>query len=59
MCLALIDAGIPMNALVASVTCGLLKDGTIVLDPDEKEEQVCTERRGLSSTTISENRICY
>jgi len=36
-CLSLLDAGAPMKFLFASVTCAMLKDGTVVLDPSLKE----------------------
>jgi len=37
--IALLDAGISMKSMVASVTCALTEDGTLLIDPDEKEEK--------------------
>ncbi|XP_072030917.1 exosome complex component RRP46-like isoform X2 [Amphiura filiformis] len=39
-CLALLDAGVPMKCLMASVTCVLDKDGDLFLDPTEKQAKV-------------------
>jgi exosome complex component RRP46 len=39
-CLALLDAGISLKSLIGSVTCAISADGTLLLDPDAKEEQV-------------------
>lgn len=36
-CLALLDAGIPMKYLMASVMCIIDKDGELILDPTEKQ----------------------
>ncbi len=36
-CLALVDAGVAMRFLFASVTCAITDDGEIVVDPDGKE----------------------
>lgn len=38
--LALLDAGVPMIAIVTSATCGLLPDGNLFLDPSLAEEEV-------------------
>lgn len=38
--LALMDAGVPMLAVVTSATCGMLADGGLILDPSRAEEEV-------------------
>ncbi|XP_002993020.2 exosome complex exonuclease RRP46 homolog [Selaginella moellendorffii] len=38
-CAALVDAGIPLNGLLAAVTCGVTSGGEILLDPTRMEEQ--------------------
>eukprot|EP01087_Luapelamoeba_hula_P023471 TRINITY_DN8631_c0_g1_i1.p1 TRINITY_DN8631_c0_g1~~TRINITY_DN8631_c0_g1_i1.p1 ORF type:complete len:136 (-),score=22.04 TRINITY_DN8631_c0_g1_i1:55-462(-) len=38
-CLALIDAGIPLHATVAAITCAYTKDYSFVLDPDAEEQR--------------------
>ncbi|XP_036202490.1 exosome complex component RRP46 isoform X2 [Myotis myotis] len=38
-CMALVDAGVPMQALFCGVTCALDSDGTLVLDPTAKQEK--------------------
>lgn len=38
--MALVDAGVPMQALFCGVTCALDSDGTLVLDPTAKQEKV-------------------
>ena len=40
--MALLDAGVPMKYLIASVTCILDKDGQLLLDPTEKQARVRT-----------------
>lgn len=39
-CMALLDAGLPLTALFCGVTCALQPDGTILLDPTARQEQV-------------------
>uniref|UniRef100_A0A803VU34 Exosome component 5 n=1 Tax=Ficedula albicollis TaxID=59894 RepID=A0A803VU34_FICAL len=39
-CMALLDAGLPLAALFCGVTCALQPDGTILLDPTARQEQV-------------------
>jgi len=39
VCLALLDAGIALNHMIASVACAITSDGQILLDPDEKDEK--------------------
>lgn len=39
-CMALVDAGVPMQALFCGVTCALDSDGTLMLDPTAKQEKV-------------------
>ena len=41
-CLALLDAGAPMKFLFASVTCAVLSDGTVVLDPSARQLKTTT-----------------
>ena len=36
-CLSLLDSCIPMRFLVAAVTCCVLSDGTVILDPQLKQ----------------------
>lgn len=43
MSLALLDAGVPMIAIVTSATCSLLPDGNLFLDPSLAEEEVPTD----------------
>ncbi|KAK7797291.1 hypothetical protein U0070_020589 [Myodes glareolus] len=38
-CMALVDAGVPMQALFCGVTCALDSDGNLVLDPTTKQEK--------------------
>nr|XP_020018133.1 exosome complex component RRP46 isoform X1 [Castor canadensis] len=38
-CMALVDAGVPMQALFCGVTCALDSDGTLMLDPTAKQEK--------------------
>ncbi|KAF6077439.1 exosome component 5 [Phyllostomus discolor] len=38
-CMALVDAGVPMQALFCGVTCALDTDGTLMLDPTAKQEK--------------------
>ncbi len=38
-CAALVDAGVPMDAMLAAVTCALLPGGAVLLDPSGKEEE--------------------
>ncbi|XP_069855194.1 exosome complex component RRP46 isoform X2 [Dipodomys merriami] len=38
-CMALVDAGVPMKALFCGITCALDSDGTITLDPTDKQEK--------------------
>ncbi|KAJ0412779.1 hypothetical protein ATCC90586_002409 [Pythium insidiosum] len=40
--LALMDAGVPMLAVVASSTCAILPDGSFFLDPSHVEEEQAT-----------------
>lgn len=41
VCAALLDAGIPLKSMIASVTCGKLKnEQRIILDPTQAEEKV-------------------
>ena len=44
-CMALLDAGVPMKYLIASVTCILDKDGQLLLDPTEKQARVRTQTK--------------
>lgn len=44
-CMALVDAGVPMQALFCGVTCALDSDGTLVLDPTAKQEKVGMKAR--------------
>lgn len=39
-CMALLDAGLPLTTLFCGVTCALQPDGTILLDPTARQEQV-------------------
>lgn len=39
-CMALLDAGLPLATLFCGVTCALQPDGTILLDPTARQEQV-------------------
>ncbi len=39
-CLALLDAGVACVAPVAAVTVAVLADGTLLIDPDAREEKV-------------------
>ncbi|GIL57267.1 hypothetical protein Vafri_12516 [Volvox africanus] len=43
-CAALVDAGVPMNTMYASVTCALSPDERLLLDPDAVEEQAAKAR---------------
>lgn len=43
--MALVDAGVPMQALFCGVTCALDSDGTLVLDPTAKQEKVGVKAR--------------
>ncbi|XP_071962985.1 exosome complex component RRP46-like [Antedon mediterranea] len=36
-CLALMDAGVPMKYLICSITSALDKEGTVILDPTDKQ----------------------
>ena len=38
-CLALLDAAVPLRALFAAVSCVVLPDGQVILDPDNKQER--------------------
>ncbi|KAJ3678727.1 hypothetical protein LUZ60_002530 [Juncus effusus] len=38
-CAALVDAGIPMKYLAVAISCGLMDNGSIILDPTITEEQ--------------------
>ncbi|XP_070577053.1 exosome complex component RRP46-like [Ptychodera flava] len=38
-CMAMLDAGLPMKYLVASVTCALDNEDSIILDPTDKQEK--------------------
>lgn len=38
--LALINAGIPLSGFAASITCAVLTDDSIVIDPTAEEEKV-------------------
>jgi len=42
ICLALLDAGIPLRSLISSVTCAMTKNGVLLLDPDAQEEESCS-----------------
>lgn len=42
--MALVDAGVPMQALFCGVSCALDSDGNLVLDPTTKQEKVGVER---------------
>ena len=53
-CLALLDAGIASKSIIGSVTCAVSTDGTLLLDPDTKEEQV---RTSLTSITYIKTGI--
>lgn len=44
-CMALVDAGVPMQALFCGITCALDSDGTLVLDPTAKQEKVGMKAR--------------
>ncbi|KAF6077437.1 exosome component 5 [Phyllostomus discolor] len=44
-CMALVDAGVPMQALFCGVTCALDTDGTLMLDPTAKQEKVGVKAR--------------
>jgi exosome complex component RRP46 len=44
-CLALLDAGVPCQAMIACVSIGVHADGSLVIDPDAKEEQACSDVR--------------
>jgi len=51
-CLALMDAGIPLNATVAAVTCALKNDGSFMLDPTEKEERAAEALLTFAFTSV-------
>ncbi|KAJ4778501.1 Exosome complex component RRP41 [Rhynchospora pubera] len=38
-CAALVDAGIPMKHLAVSISCGLMEEGSIILDLTKSEEE--------------------
>ncbi|XP_078431872.1 ribosomal protein S5 domain 2-like superfamily protein [Wolffia australiana] len=38
-CMALMDAGIPLKHLAVSVSCGLTRGGSLILDPSKAEEE--------------------
>ncbi|XP_035697891.1 exosome complex component RRP46-like [Branchiostoma floridae] len=38
-CMALVDSAVPMKCLVSAVTCAVMEEGRIVLDPDSKQEK--------------------
>ena len=40
VCLALIDAGIPMVSVITASSCGIAVDGCLNLDPSSVEEEV-------------------
>ncbi|CAG0884531.1 unnamed protein product [Darwinula stevensoni] len=40
-CLALLDAGVPMNSTFAAVTIGISKDDDLIVDPDDTQEEEC------------------
>lgn len=48
-CMALLDAGLPLAALFCGVTCALQPDGTILLDPTARQEQVSPAKGAPSS----------
>mmetsp|Transcript_43622 Transcript_43622/g.111513 ORF Transcript_43622/g.111513 Transcript_43622/m.111513 type:complete len:239 (-) Transcript_43622:333-1049(-) len=41
-CFALVDAGVPMSGLFSSVTCALLPESVLVVDPTKEEEEAAT-----------------
>lgn len=41
LCLALMDAGLPMKAMIGTVMCGVLEDGELMWDPTQDEEDEC------------------
>ncbi|KXZ49109.1 hypothetical protein GPECTOR_23g4 [Gonium pectorale] len=43
-CAALVDAGVPMSSMYASVACALTADERLLLDPDAAEEQAAKAR---------------
>lgn len=49
--LALLDAGVPMLAVVTSATCGMLADGGLILDPSRAEEEVNSNVTTLDEET--------
>lgn len=47
-CLALMDAGLPLNYVPVSVACAIKEDNSILMDPSEDEEKVKKKKkRGL------------
>ena len=52
-CLALLDACVPMRFLVAAVTCCVLQDGSIVLDPSFKQQ---TQKDNASLVFVFDSR---
>ncbi|KAJ1814587.1 exosome non-catalytic core subunit rrp46 [Coemansia sp. RSA 2599] len=51
--LALVDAGIPLKAMIASAACAVRKDGEVVVDPTEEEVQ-----EALSVHTFAFSSVC-
>ena len=41
VCLALLDAGLPLHFVPISITCAVNDGSTILMDPTESEEKVC------------------
>ncbi|KAG8548743.1 hypothetical protein GDO81_024342 [Engystomops pustulosus] len=39
-CMAMMDAGLPMNAMFCGVTCALDDDGQLIIDPNTKDQKV-------------------
>ncbi|KAJ1645575.1 exosome non-catalytic core subunit rrp46 [Coemansia erecta] len=57
--LALVDAGIPLRAMVAAASCAVRKDGEIVVDPVEEEikKAMSTHTFAFSSNSPDDNPV--
>ena len=40
-CLALMDACVPLTSIFSAVTCGIMQDGELIVDPDLQQEEAC------------------
>ena len=58
LCVALLDAGVPLKACVASATIAMHEDHGLTIDPTLEEEQVCRQTCCLACTLTS-SHACY